>query len=94
MNNELIHEIWLDPDPDGQMLPGLCLAGPMGDGFRSLLSEGAVKAGEIIGHSHFDAMTKYWRHQGWGEYKTPHQQDYMPYPHEWVLIQRAHIHNA
>lgn len=90
MKNELIHEIWLDPEPDGQMLPGLCLAGPMGDGFRSLLSEGAVKIGEIVGHSHFDIMSKYWKLQGWGKYGTRYQQDYEPYPDEWVSIQRAH----
>jgi len=34
MENELIHEIWLDPDPDGQLQAGLCLAGSMGDSFR------------------------------------------------------------
>ncbi|MBX5039674.1 hypothetical protein HJB51_06055 [Rhizobium lentis] len=91
MKNELIHEIWLDPGPDGQMLPGLCLAGPMGNSFRSLLNEGAVKAGEITGHSHSDVMTKYWKLQGWGEYQTEHPQDHEPYPDEWVAIQRAFI---
>jgi hypothetical protein len=34
MKNELIHEVWLDPEPDGQMHPGLCLAGPMGVDFH------------------------------------------------------------
>ena len=91
MKNELIHEIWLDPEPDGQMLPGLCLAGPMGNGFRSLLNKGAVKAGEIVGHSSFDVMTKYWKLQGWGKYETQNQQAHEPYPDEWVSIQRAHI---
>ena len=64
MKHELVHEIWLDPEPDGQMLPGLCLAGPMGDGFRSLLNEGALKIGEISGTSRFEVMTKYWKLQG------------------------------
>ncbi|MEH7839814.1 MULTISPECIES: hypothetical protein [Rhizobium] len=52
MKNELIHEVWLDPEPDGQMLPDLCLAGPMGNDFRALLKPGAVKAAELKGHSH------------------------------------------
>ncbi len=91
MKNELVHEVWLDPDADGQLLPGLCLAGPMGDDFRALLNEGAVKAGEITGHSHFDVMTKYWKLQGWGEYQTEHRQDHEPYPAEWVRIQRPFI---
>lgn len=91
MKNELVHEMWLDPQPDGQMLPGLCLAGPMGDGFRSLLKKGAVKSGELTGHSHFDIMTKYWMHQGWGAYRTEHPQDHEPYPDEWVLIQHTYF---
>ncbi|WP_246622368.1 hypothetical protein [Rhizobium laguerreae] len=65
MKNELIHEVWLDPEPDGQMLPGLCLAGPMGNDFRALLKLEAVKAAELSGHSHFEAMTKYWKLQDW-----------------------------
>lgn len=91
MKNVLVHEIWLDPEPDGQMLSGLCLAGPMGNGFRSLLNEGAVKAGEITGHSHFDAMTKYWKLQGWGDYQARDPRDHELYPDEWVLVQRAWI---
>ncbi len=49
MKEELIFELWLDPEPDGQMLPGLCQAGPMGDGFRSLLNEGAIRVGTLSG---------------------------------------------
>jgi len=30
MQLELVHEVWLDAEAGGQMLPGLCLAGPMG----------------------------------------------------------------
>jgi hypothetical protein len=76
------------------MLAGLCLAGPMGDKFRSLLAEGAVKAGEITGHSHFDVMTKYWSLLGWGEYQTEHRQDHEPYPDEWGLIQRTYFESV
>lgn len=87
----LVHEIWLDRESDGDLSPGLCLAGPMGDGFRALLNEDASKVGEITGSSHFDVMTKYWKHQGWGEYATDHEQDYQPYPEEWVSVQRAFL---
>lgn len=94
MQLELVHEIWLDPETDGQMLPGLCLAGPMGDGFRSLLNKGASKVGEVRGTSTFDVMTKYWKLQGWGEYKARFQQDHEPYPEEWIAIQRRHLNGA
>jgi hypothetical protein len=91
MKNELIHEVWLDPEPDGQMLPGLCLAGPMGNDFRALLVPEAVKAAELRGHSHFDAMTKYWKLQGWGEYEAEYPQDHEHYPDEWAAIQRTFL---
>lgn len=94
MQHELVHEIWLDPEPDGQMLPGLCLAGPMGEGFRSLLNNGALKVGEVRGTSTFDTMTKYWELQGWGVYKARFQQDHEPYPEEWVTIQHSYLNRA
>lgn len=94
MKEELIFELWLDPEPDGQMLPGLCQAGPMGDGFRLLLNEGAIRVGTLSGHSHFDVMTRYWKYQGWGEYKTEHSEDYQPFPEQWLHIQRSHLSTA
>ncbi|TDW16610.1 hypothetical protein EV128_13462 [Rhizobium azibense] len=87
----MIFEIWLDPEPDGHMLPGLCIAGPMGDDYRSLLNSGAVKAGEIEGHSHFEVMTRYWHLQGWGEYRTEHSQDHEPFRDEWAVVQRGRL---
>jgi hypothetical protein len=50
----------------------------MGNDFRALLVPEAVKAAELRGHSHFDAMTKYWKIQGWGEYKAEYPQDHEP----------------
>jgi hypothetical protein len=55
----------------------------------ALLKSGAVKAAELTGHSHFDAMTKYWKLQGWGEYEAESPQDHEPYPDEWAAIQRT-----
>lgn len=63
----------------------------MGDGFRALLKPGAVKAAELTGHSHFDAMTKYRKIQGWGEYVAEYLQDHEPYPDEWAAIQRTFL---
>jgi hypothetical protein len=91
MIEELVFEVWLDPEPDGQMLPGLCLAGPMGDGFRALLTEHAFRADTLTGHSHFDVMTKYWRRQGWGDYRTEHPEDHEPFPEQWFQVQRAYL---
>ncbi|MEJ5082737.1 MULTISPECIES: hypothetical protein [unclassified Ochrobactrum] len=91
MKHELIHEVWLNPELDGQMLPGMCLVGPMGDSFRQLLNEGAEKIAEITGHSHFHVMTKYWALQGWGKYHALDQQDYEPYPSEWISVQRIFL---
>ncbi|MBP2461435.1 hypothetical protein J3A65_002199 [Rhizobium sp. PvP014] len=91
MQFELVHEVWLDPEADGQMLPGLCLAGPMGDGFRSVLNEGACKVGEIRGSSTFDLMIKYWKLQGWGKYTTSFEQDHEPFPEEWISIQQSYL---
>lgn len=93
MNSELVHEIWLNPD-DGQMLPGMCLAGPMGDDFRALLNEGAVKVGEILASSTFEALTKYWQYQDWGVYTTDFPQDYEPYAEDWVRVQRDFFSEA
>lgn len=79
----LRHEVWLDPEG----LPGMCLAGPMGDGLRALLEPGSRLVATIEGSSHFDAMTKYYAMMGWGAYATEFQEDYSPYPNEWLEVQ-------
>jgi hypothetical protein len=73
---KLVYEIWLDPDEDGQHLPGLCLAGPEGDGFRKLLEPGAILRGTFLAESTFDAMTQYYRLNDWGEWTTQFAVDY------------------
>ncbi|MEI5678925.1 MULTISPECIES: hypothetical protein [unclassified Mesorhizobium] len=87
----LIHEIWLDPTSDGQFLPGLCQAGPVGDDFRRRLEPEAKFAGTIEGFSHFDVMSKYYKSNGWGEYRTEFKKDYEPFPEEWVRIQQRFL---
>ena len=53
----LVHEIWGEDYDNGDALPGLCLAGPNGDGFRRLLEPGARLVGTFRAGSHFEAMT-------------------------------------
>ncbi|MFT9161462.1 MAG: hypothetical protein ABF491_14025 [Acetobacter sp.] len=88
MKYELIHEVWMEPDEKGQMLPSLCLAGPMGADFRAALNKAAIKVGEIGGNCHFAIMTKYWKSQGWGEYQSDCLNDFAQYPDQWIQIQQ------
>jgi len=83
----LIHEVWEDPDEDGQTLSSLCLAGPDGDGFRAFLSPNARKVTTFQASCHFEAMTKYYAMYGRGEYTTNQPWDYEPYPDEWAVVQ-------
>lgn len=64
----MLHELWEDPNDEGRFT--FVLAGPMGDGARALLSESARVTWTVKAASHFEAMTKYYEHQGWGVYTT------------------------
>ena len=77
-------ELWIEGD-----LETLCLAGPMGDDARALLSPEARLVWTVEGGSHFDVMTKYYAYLGRGPYKTNHEWDYQPYPDEWLTIQQS-----
>jgi hypothetical protein len=85
---ELIHEIWVEPDENGQLLESCCLAGPEGDGFRRQLSSKAHLVHTFTAGSHFEAMTIYCRLLGRGTYTTEHAWDFTPYPEEWRERQR------
>ncbi len=84
---KLIHELWEDFGDEGESLPGLCLAGPMGDGFRKLLSPRAKLVTTFDDGSHFEAMTSYYELIGWGVYSTDQPWDLQPYPEEWFRVQ-------
>jgi len=58
----------------------------MGDEARSLMLPGAKKVWTVEAENHFDAMTKYYGHMGWGQYTTEHPADYEPYPDEWLRV--------
>jgi hypothetical protein len=81
----LIHEVWIDADGS----PGMCLAGPMGDGFRRLQGPGAKLIATIEASSHFEAMTKYNAMLGRGAYTTNFESDRESYPEEWRAKQHA-----
>lgn len=85
----LLHEVWEEPDQNGQTLEALCLAGPDGDAFRATLGEGAHLIATFEAVSHAEAMTKYYSMYGRGEYVAAHPADYGPYPNEWLARQKT-----
>lgn len=62
----MLHELW-DEGDDGQTF---CLAGPHGDGARSMLGPNARLVWTLEASSHLEAMTRYYEHMGWGVYST------------------------
>jgi hypothetical protein len=88
---KLVHEIWEVIDDRGQVLPALCLAGPDGEAFRKRSEQDAVEDGGSLprcvrkfeANSHFEAMTIFYRHYGWGAYTTGFAADREPYPDDW-----------
>jgi hypothetical protein len=89
---KLVHEIWEVIDDRGQVLPAVCLAGPDGEAFRKRLEKDALEESQspprcvrrFEANSHFEAMTIYYRHYGWGVYTTNFASDRDPYPDDWV----------
>ena len=74
---KLVHEHWID-ESDGEHL--FCLAGPAGDSARSLLEGVARLVWTCEAESYFEAMTKYYEHQGWGVYTSDFEElDRRPY---------------
>jgi hypothetical protein len=84
----LLHEVWEEPDENGQVLEGLCLAGPEGNAFRALLGESACLIATFEAGSHAEAMTRYYSMYGRGKYVATHSSDYYPYPEERQLRQK------
>jgi len=80
----LIHEIWID----GEGLPGVCLAGPAGDGFRSLLDSAARLVHVFEASSYFRAMQTYHAYLGREPYTTEEASAFEPYSDSWDLEQQ------
>jgi len=81
----LLHELWVETHQEQTF----CLAGPMGDDARALLQPAAQKVWSVTADSHFEAMTKYYEHMGWGAYTSEHASDRDPYPEEWLRVQKS-----
>jgi hypothetical protein len=82
----LIHEIWEDND-ERSVSKGVCLAGPDGESFRRLLGDGARCVRRFEAGSHFEAMTIYYRLNGWGSYTSDFAEDRESYPDDWATRQ-------
>jgi hypothetical protein len=78
----VLHELWDDPNEEGRYT--FCLAGPKGDGARATLSSTARLTWTVEADSHFQAMTRYYEHMGWGRYETDQEWDRKTYSeHGW-----------
>ena len=76
----MLHELW-DEGDHGQTF---CLAGPRSDEARALLGPNARLAWTVEGASHFEAMTLYYEHMGWGVYVSDQAWDKQTYAeHGW-----------
>lgn len=76
------HELWDDPENEGRYI--FVLAGSMGDGARATLSKSAQLTWTVEAASHFEAMTLYYAHMGWGAYASDHEWDRKSYAdHGW-----------
>ena len=83
----LIHEVWTD----AQGLTGMCLAGPMGEGFRAIQGEGSKLVATIQAGCRFEAMTKYYAMFDRGPYDHDVPADHEPYSEQWLAIQGSEI---
>ncbi len=78
---KLLHEHWIDDSDGGHMF---CLAGPAGDDARASLQGDAKLVWTCEAESAFEAMTKYYEHQGWGTYTSDYEElDRRPYLDEF-----------
>jgi hypothetical protein len=80
---DLVHEVWIDENDEGQSFESCCLAGPDGDAFRKLLSPSARLVHTFTAGCHFEAMTLYHRFLDREPYTTDQPSDHLPYPAAW-----------
>jgi len=87
----LVHELWeWDESDEHGSGPLFCLAGPDGErARRELMPRGARLTWTVQAGSHYEAMSKYYAHMGWGEYTTNQDSDSEPYPEEWLEKQQG-----
>lgn len=86
----LLHEVWEEPDGQGNWLPGFCLAGPDGEEFRNRLAPGARCVRTFEAYTRASALHQF----GYDAARTIQQQDREPYPDEWLERQRVVMNDA
>ncbi|QDO84533.1 hypothetical protein FM037_16620 [Shewanella psychropiezotolerans] len=65
------HELWIENEDEQTF----CLSGPHGDDARRLLEPEAKLTWTCEASSNFEAMTKYYEHMSWGEYKSDYPEE-------------------
>lgn len=83
---KLLHEIWIEDTSFGPV-PSLVLAGPDGDLFRQGLVAGARLVRTFEAENNYEALTAYYAHNGWGEYRLNLPEDKRSYPDDWRVRQ-------
>jgi hypothetical protein len=81
----MLHELWEDAEPTDQGgYLTFCLAGPHGDQARATLSKSAQLTWTVEAASHFEAMSLYYEHMGWGPFTSDQTWDRQTYAeHGW-----------
>jgi hypothetical protein len=82
---KLIHEVWMDAEG----LPGICLAGPQGDGARAMFGAGAKLVHRITAELHFDAMCLYNRFLGREPYESDFESDREAYSDDLAATEES-----
>jgi hypothetical protein len=85
----LLHEVWWEPDGQGDWRRSICLAGPDGDDFRKRLAPGACCVHTFEADSPAEAIARGHHHVSKGPYPPIQPQDREPYPQEWA--DRQHV---
>jgi hypothetical protein len=74
------HQLWVEVDEMGRTVSQtFCFAGPEGDQARSMLAAEAKLIWTVEAESYNEAMTKYYQHMDWGQYKPAFEEECDPY---------------
>jgi hypothetical protein len=90
----LLHEVWEEPDGQGNCRRNVCLAGPDGESFRKQLAPGSLCVHTFEADSPMQAMacSHHWLSKG--PFPAIQPQDREPYPQEWADRQHAIMTDA
>jgi hypothetical protein len=71
------HELWKSVDPSSGVIEHIFFKAEDRD--RQQLSAGAELIWTVCAKSFAEAMTRYYQHMDWGEYKVMSDEDWQPY---------------